>query len=206
MKGYEGLYKVSNHGRLKHLGFYVSIKNQVGETNKKAYHPERIQKPSVDRYGYLRYVLCKAENKEYKRKYILAHRLVAETFIPDKTTFKSTPDENRDEINLDDLQINHKDECKKNNCVDNLEWCTVQYNATYGTKIKRSSLNGRTKVVQLTKNYEILKIWDSLTIASEALHISAGRICLCCKGKAKSAGGYSWKYYEEVKDEQTMVL
>lgn len=75
---------------------------------------ERIRKCEVGSNGYLHVLLCK------NGKYIThnVHRLVAETFIP----------------NPDNLpEINHKDENKENNCVDNLEWCTRKYNMNYGT-------------------------------------------------------------------------
>lgn len=76
-----------------------------------------ILKPSL-RGAYLRVGLH--VNKE--TKYFSIHRLVAMAFIP----------------NPDNLPyINHKDEVKTNNCVENLEWCTAQYNNIYGTNIKR---------------------------------------------------------------------
>lgn len=199
VEGYKGLYQISSCARLKHLPFEVNIKNQFGDTQKIAYHKERIQKPNVDKYGYQKYTLCKHDNEGYSYKYITAHRLVAEAFIPNKTTFKSMPNEDRNKIDLDKLEINHKDENKLNNCAENLEWCTQLYNIHYGTRIKRSGDNGRIKIIQKTKDNKILKVWDSLTIASETLNINKGRICCCCKGKAKSAGGYRWEYYKEKK-------
>lgn len=69
--------------------------------------------------GYMRIALSK--NGTVKR--FLVHRLVAQEFIPN---FKNLP------------QVNHKDENKLNNNVDNLEWCTAQYNNTYGTRIDRA--------------------------------------------------------------------
>lgn len=201
VKDFEGLYQVSNYSRLKHLPFYVNVRNQIGDTHKKAYHKERLQKPRVDKDGYNRYTLCKNMDGIYYYKYVIAHRLAAETFIPDKTTFKSLPNENRDEIDLDKLEINHKDENKQNNYIGNLEWCTPLYNLNYGTRIERIGTHGRIKIIQKDKNNHIIKIWEGLTIASKELHINAGGICWCCKGKAKSAGGYLWEYYKEVKDE-----
>ena len=59
--------------------------------------------------------------KEGKQNYLLGHRIVATTFIP----------------NPDNLpQVNHKDENKLNNSVDNLEWCDEKYNSNYGTRIE----------------------------------------------------------------------
>ena len=74
----------------------------------------------ADNHGYYRVALCKGN--VVKRYFV--HRIVAEAFIENP-------------FNLP--QINHKDENKKNNCVENLEWCTAAYNTHYGTGIKRNS-------------------------------------------------------------------
>lgn len=98
--GYEGLYQVSNLGRVKSTQYFHG-------TN------ERILKPISTHNGYFRVHL----RKDGKLKTFKIHRLVAEAFIP----------------NPDNLpQINHKDEDKTNNRVDNLEWCSARYNCNYG--------------------------------------------------------------------------
>lgn len=75
-------------------------------------------------HGYYRVALT----KNGTTKCYFVHRLVAEAFIP----------------NPDNLpQVNHKDECKTNNSVENLEWCTAIYNTRYGTGIKRQSESRR---------------------------------------------------------------
>lgn len=80
----------------------------------------------IDRYGYPVVHLC----KNHKPKYVKIHRLVAQAFIP----------------NPNDLpEVNHKDENKLNNNVENLEWCTNKYNQTYGTVIKRRSNSNKGK-------------------------------------------------------------
>ena len=89
-----------------------------------------IKKQSRKDNGYL--VCSFWINGSTKQEYV--HRLVALTFIP----------------NPDDLpQVNHKDENKENNCVDNLEWCTARYNNTYGTARQRS-----VKTQQLKGDYD----------------------------------------------------
>ena len=113
--GYEGLYEISSYGRVKSLEISYVRKNGVMD-----HKPEIILKPKNNGKGYS--VVCLYKNK--KHKYCLIHRLVAQTFIP----------------NPDNLpMINHKDEDKTNNSVDNLEWCTAKYNSNYKDVQKRRS-------------------------------------------------------------------
>ena len=104
-------YQVSNLGRVKSLSFY--------DTNGHL-HTERLIKPQKVGSGYLKVVLKK--NGIGKPFYI--HRLVGMMFV---NGYK------------DGLQINHKDEDKTNNFVENLEWCTNEYNLKYGTARKRQA-------------------------------------------------------------------
>jgi hypothetical protein len=110
--GYEGRYQVSNHGRIKSLERRCRAKSYTRRV------PEKIYAQTVDTYGYPIVML----HLDGKRKTRTVHRLVAETFIPNPQNFK---------------QVNHKDENKRNNHVDNLEWCDTQYNSAYGTRVDR---------------------------------------------------------------------
>ena len=107
--GYEGLYEVSNLGRVRSVDRYVKSKGESYWLRK-----GKMLSPAKDKNGYLKVNLyCNG-----KCKTINVHRLVAQEFIP----------------NPDNLpQINHKDEDKTNNRVDNLEWCDAKYNINYGT-------------------------------------------------------------------------
>lgn len=125
--------------------------------------------------GYLSVTLC-AGNKRLKRR---VHRLVAEAFIPteDKT-----------------LQINHKDENKLNNNVDNLEWCTGKYNKNYGTRNKRISRRLSQKVRQYSKDGQFIKEYDSIIKASIAMGMkNSSNLNKACNGKQKTCKGYIWK-------------
>ena len=103
--GYEGLYEVSNTGQVRSLDRYV--KTCYGSYR---LHKGKVLSPSIRPDGYL------VVSLQYRM--FRVHRLVAEAFLP----------------NPDNLpQVNHKDEVKSNNCVDNLEWCDSKYNNNYGT-------------------------------------------------------------------------
>ena len=108
IKGYEGLYQISNYGEVK------SLEKKAGFSTRK----EKILKQHLDKDGYVKVYLC----KNNKVKFLSVHRLIAEAFIPNPNNFP---------------QINHKDENKQNNKIENLEWCTCKYNINYGTRTKR---------------------------------------------------------------------
>lgn len=108
--GYEGLYEVSSYGRVRSLDRYVKYSNGPIHL-----HKGMILNPEKDKDGYLQVILY----NNGKIHQIKIHRLVAQAFIP----------------NPQDLpQVNHKDEVKTNNSVDNLEWCNAKYNANYGSR------------------------------------------------------------------------
>lgn len=105
IKGYEGLYQVSNLGRVKALDRYKI--NNGGKHLVK----EHIMKPNT--HGTCDYHRVGLTDNNGTRKYHTIHKLVATAFI---------------ENNNNHREINHKDGNKHNNCVDNLEWCTRSYN------------------------------------------------------------------------------
>lgn len=113
IKGYEGIYQVSNMGNVKRLDCSVFVKGK-GYRHLKA----RNTKQHLDHHGYKKVHLWK-NNKD---KPFFVHRLVAMAFLDNPNNYP---------------QINHKDENKENNEITNLEWCTVAYNNNYGTKIER---------------------------------------------------------------------
>lgn len=144
IEGYEGLYMVSNFGRV------VSFHGR---------NP-RIMKLGMTHKGYQ----CVGLQKEKQHKTCVVHRLVAKVFIP----------------NPDNLpQVNHKDECKTNNRVDNLEWCTDKYNHNYGTYIERqrnfSPRNTPVLMFDLNGNFE--KEFISAREAAREMNTSHALIC-----------------------------
>lgn len=131
IRNYENIYKVSNYGEIMRTSSYDS-RNHLRKA--------RIKKTRKTNDGYLQVGLY-LNGKETK---YLIHQLVAETFL-DKSDFKYMPDENPNEINLETLEINHKDENKENNSVSNLEWCSHKYNINYGTAQKRRLISWQKK-------------------------------------------------------------
>ena len=167
--GYEGLYEVSDLGRVKSLNY-----NHTGKEN--------ILKPFNNSKGYLRVRLCKNGHENA----IAVHRLVACAFLPNPNNLET---------------INHKDEVKTNNTVGNLEWMSRKDNINYGTRNKRASeknINnfGVSKAVQMIDKQtgELLATFPSIRGAEMVTGISRYGICLCCRAKQKSAGGFLWRY------------
>lgn len=162
ISGYEGLYQISNVGRVRSLITGKILK----ELNSTA--------------GYLQVVLYK--NRISKR--MLIHRLVAESFI-------HTPEKKR--------TVNHKNGDKHDNSVNNLEWATHKENMRHayatGLKINVGQKNNKRSipVAQYDKNMRLIRIYPSLNEAGRSGY-RAEEICKCCKGKAKTTGGFIWKY------------
>ena len=176
IKGYEGLYQVSDKGRVKSLERVTIRKN-----GKKLPVKERIMKSSIDKDGYLRVALC---NSKGKRKLFFVHRLVCEAFH-----------ENPDNKPC----VNHIDENKTNNTASNLDWCTVVENLNYGTRNARSAKTQSKPVGQYTLDGKLIKVWQSTNEVERQLGFGHSHISAAALGKRKTAYGYVWKYVEEEK-------
>lgn len=134
---------------------------------------------SVDRNGYLSVGLW--QDGCVKRKKV--HRLVAEAFI----------------LNPNNLPcVNHKDENKQNNKVDNLEWCTVQYNNHYGKNkpTVRAIAARKRRVCQYTADGKLVAVYESACEAQRKTGIMQQNISKCClqRKSFKTAGGFVWKF------------
>lgn len=161
--GYEGLYQVSNFGRVKSLNYR--------KTGKEAILKLRI---AHKRHNYMDVALTKCgTTKRHK-----VHRLVAIAFIPNPNNLP---------------QINHKDCDVVNNCVDNLEWCDAKYNINYGDRaIKFGKVVGHS-VAQCDLLGNVVNTFFSIREAARALNLSNSNISAAIRGKYKTCGGFIWK-------------
>lgn len=141
---------------------------------------ERVLKPADRGKGYLFVTLC----KDGKKKNHLVHRLVAKSFIPNPLSLP---------------QVNHKDCNPQNNRVENLEWCTQEYNINYGTrneKVSRVLTNHPSKskpVLQYTLDGQLVREWPSAMEAGRN-SFNQGAISACCRGELTTYKGYKWVY------------
>ena len=167
IKGYEGLYQVSNFGNVKSLERYKKNHSKLQKVN------EKILKATINKTnGYVYVMLMKNASEKNTR----VHKLVAEAFLPNE--------DNKP-------QINHIDGNKANNKVDNLEWCTCSENVTHAYKNRLANNdNQKIKIRQYDKQHNFIAEFDSLLKAAKELKISIGNISMCINNKRKTANGY----------------
>lgn len=150
IQGFEGLYEVSDWGRVKSLKF----------------GKEKMLKGGKDKDGYLLVQLCQDGKRVMKK----VHRLVAEAFLPNPNNLP---------------QVNHKDECKTNNNVLNLEFCDSKYNNNYSLSKCVDQIDASTG--------EVVRQWESTAECGRNGFLS-GMVSKCALGKYKQYKGFIWKY------------
>ena len=181
-------YAVSSFGRV--LAYSAPYK--CG--NRTCYRKHQLIKPRIGNTNppYLSVVLSDGAGH---RKSTVVHRLVAEAFIP-----------NPDRLPY----VNHKDENSRNNRVENLEWCTQQYNCNYGThnirmaKTISETAYQKRKVVQLSLDGEYIATFNSIKEAADSLRIERASISVCCRKSNRTGKGFRWMYLSDYESQVSM--
>lgn len=176
IEDYCGCYQVSNLGRIK------SLDRLIWNGVKYIQILGRIKKTKTDVKGYEVVVL----SKNGREKVVKVHRLVATAFIPNDMKLP---------------QVNHRDGNKRNNCVDNLEWCTNKENSDHAIRTGLANYetwmkSRQKKVAMLGSQGEVLQVFDSITDAAKSVGVNrgTGHISDVCNNKRMSAHGHKWSY------------
>ena len=175
---YEGLYKVSNLGRILSLNY-----RNTGKTG--------LMTPFENEKGYLQVGL----SKNGKTNLCLVHRLVAQTFIPNPDNLPEVNHKDEDKTN-NFVFLNEDGTVNKEK--SNLEWKSHKDNINHGTRNERVSkalTNGKLskRVLQLSLSGDLIREWES-TRECERNGFNQGHVSRCCNGKEKSHKGFRWEY------------
>lgn len=174
--GYYGLYEVSNFGRVRSLPRNGTI-NKV-----------RILKLWTVRYGYLKATL----SKDNKVKAFSVHRLVAMAFLPNPNNL---PFINHKDYNTSNNYVHVNEDGTVDPAKSNIEWCSVQYNNTYGDRLEKASWGCRKPILQFTNEDVFIKRWPGGGVQiHEELGYSRSQISSCCHGRIKTYKDCIWKF------------
>ena len=186
IKGYENLYQVSNLGRIKSLG-----RRSINKNGHIYYSKEKILKSTLTSHKYK--VIGLYKNRKSKQAYI--HRLIAEYFIPNP--------ENKP-------HINHKNGIRHDNRIENLEWVTCYENNKHMKEVLKTAYifppkygkdNPKSRrILQFTKEGKFIKSYETLTEAERCTGAHHPNISKVALGKRNFAGGFVWKYADDVND------
>lgn len=175
VKGFNGKYQVSSYGRVKSIGHTDSLGR---------YWKSVVLRPAKYRGEYLHVHLTSSHSKQVS---ISVHQLVARAFIPNPNNYP---------------QVNHKDEDPTNNHVDNLEWCTAQYNVNYGHHNYNTSKTLTRDICALDINTgDVIFMFDCAR-DHRNLGFAHSYIQQCAKHNIKQAYGFHWEFTENVPKEK----
>lgn len=181
IEGFEGLYKISNLGRVKSLARVIASINGKQRVSK-----DKILKSKGISSGYRAVILY----KDRKEKTMYIHRLVAQAFLQNDNDY---------------TDVNHKDGNKENNILENLEWATRSYNIkhAYNTGLRKAYIKKAQEaalkitsfpVLQFDNNNVLIAEYSSITQASLQTNVSPYYISKSCKGKLNNNANYIWRY------------
>lgn len=173
IKGYEGLYVISEKGVIRNC------------------RSNAVLKGNINSFGYR--VVSLVRNG--KKKDFKLHRLLAIAFISNPYNYEC---------------VNHIDGNKENNSLDNLEWCTKNYNNRHAREQLSLDYVERA-IVQSTLSGKVVAVWRNANIAATVLNGSSVCILACCRKTAASAYNYQWSYAETtfsdvLKNEQRLLI
>ena len=178
---YEGLYKVSNLGRILSLNYWNTGRAE-------------LLTPIKNTYGYFFVNLW----KNRKQKGCLVHRMVAETFLenPENKPCINHKIEGEKGKKINMVIFNEDGSIDKERT--SIEWATYEENNNYATRNERASktmTNGKLskKVLQFTLTGELIREWPSVA-ECERNGFNKGKVSECCNGKRKTYKGFIWKY------------
>lgn len=165
IKDYEGIYQISNLGRVKRLGWIKKDK-----LNRRTYYTDCIMKGHIGKDGYKRVVLT---NNNSKKKSFLVHRLVGTTFLNNR---------------MNKPEVNHIDGDKLNNNMKNLEWVTAKENTNHAWRKglineKWHIAHNQKKIIAIDKKNNVKIYFNSIKVASNKLGTSTITIRKLLKGK-----------------------
>ena len=173
---YEGLYKVSNLGKILSLNY-----KNTGKA--------KLMNPSDNGCGYLR--VCLSKNGE--DKWCLVHRLVATAFLENP---ENLPEVNHKDENKKNNFVFLNEDGSVDKKRSNLEWKNHRDNLNHGTHNERMAKTKSKKVLQFSLSGELIREWDS-TAECGRNGFNQGNIVSCCNGKLPQYKGFIWKYKED---------
>lgn len=181
IKEYNGLYQISTEGNVRSIDRVI-----ISGDGKARHYNAKLLKQSLNDKGY--YAVCLPNNN---KKAI--HRLMAEAFL-------EVPEELKQYIGTQMLHVNHKDENKLNNKIENLEWCTIEYNVNYGTAREKMAKTKRKHVYKYVGN-QLVEEYESLKEAAEKNDIDDATIGYYIrKGTLDKRNNCYWSYNKKEED------
>lgn len=179
---FTGYYEISNKGRVRSVDRYINFRGNPRFQHGVLLSPHKHK-------GYWQVMF----SKDGVQTNVLLHQAIAKAFIPNPNNYG---------------YVNHKDENRSNNDVNNLEWCTFRYNLDYGTRVQRSAEKQSTPIIQLNIDGTFVKEWKSSRDAERNGGFVHGSILKCIDGVQNTHKSFVWitkEKYESMDKEDVML-